>query len=243
MLLAPWIIFAVVGVSCQGYFVKPILDDYYRNRGLHEDMTPVLDKVIDNYEHQEDITPVLDKVIDNHGLQEDTTIDLDKFVENHGLQDDTLVLDNVIDKSFNVHGAKMDTVAFTATVNVDHVIQHDSIVVLNHVISNHGGGYDSNTGIFTAPTSGVYVFQIHALTTKGNAFWLNLFHNNDYVISVFARHYYEYAAAGNSAVLTLKKGDQVYMTAWTTAHLFGRHNERYATLTGFLIGQLPDGGH
>ena len=43
------------------------------------------------------------------------------------------------------------------------------------IFTNIGMGYDVNSGVFTVPTSGVYMFHIHALTQSGESMKLDLY--------------------------------------------------------------------
>ncbi|XP_052079204.1 uncharacterized protein LOC127717560 [Mytilus californianus] len=57
-------------------------------------------------------------------------------------------------------GSEPDKVAFMAKNSVAlKNIPSKSVVVYNTVITNLGNGYDSSTGIFTAPSNGVYIFS------------------------------------------------------------------------------------
>ena len=51
-------------------------------------------------------------------------------------------------------------VAFSAGVTKHLVYQHAETVIYDRVFTNIGSGYNSATGIFTCPTSGIYVFEV-----------------------------------------------------------------------------------
>ena len=48
--------------------------------------------------------------------------------------------------------------AFTATVTRSMTSKSGQTLVFPNIITNVGGGYNGNTGVFTAPRDGVYVF-------------------------------------------------------------------------------------
>ncbi|CAG5130271.1 unnamed protein product [Candidula unifasciata] len=133
-----------------------------------------------------------------------------------------------------VHRFLTGTVAFTAAFDSDRDIESGQILVFNKVLLNFGGGYSNKTGIFTAPSSGVYVFQIHGLTLKRYDFWVELVHNDQYIVSAFARQ-------GNSATLRLKKNDTVCVRTRRRSYLYGRPDEIYTTFVGYRIGLLREG--
>ena len=43
----------------------------------------------------------------------------------------------------------------------------DTKIVFNDVLSNVGNGYDSTTGIFTAPRNGTYTFTLATMAAGG----------------------------------------------------------------------------
>ena len=53
-----------------------------------------------------------------------------------------------------------EEVAFSAGLTHDQTILHAERVVYDRIFTNIGAGYDSSTGDFNCPTSGIYVFQV-----------------------------------------------------------------------------------
>ncbi|BFZ17229.1 hypothetical protein BsWGS_20268 [Bradybaena similaris] len=132
------------------------------------------------------------------------------------------------------------TVAFSAGFTGNRQFQSNELLIFNKVLINYGGGYSSITGIFTAPRAGVYLFLVHALTIKNSSFWLYLYHNNDCVITAFARENTQFDTTGNSAILPLKKNDKVYIKVDGTSLFIGEGNGVYTTLSGYRIGPLRE---
>ncbi|BFZ00973.1 hypothetical protein BsWGS_04012 [Bradybaena similaris] len=127
------------------------------------------------------------------------------------------------------------TIAFTATLTESRKVNANQVVKYNNVITNIGNAYNSYTGVFTAPVDGVYGFHMHVLTQSGAEAWLDLFHNEEYIVSTYANEPGGYDAAGNSVMLTLNVGDRIQVKAHTSALLYGQADQQYATFTGFLI--------
>uniref|UniRef100_A0A194AMF8 Putative complement C1q tumor necrosis factor-related protein 4-like protein n=1 Tax=Pinctada fucata TaxID=50426 RepID=A0A194AMF8_PINFU len=100
----------------------------------------------------------------------------------------------------------VSAVGFTAALSVNASLPNGTQVVYDHVVTNvspQGGGYDATTGTFTAPIDGAYVFHFYAVAHSSEEFWLELFHNNDFVESSYGYTSGSYADAGNTAVLHL----------------------------------------
>ncbi|KAK3083518.1 hypothetical protein FSP39_024580 [Pinctada imbricata] len=134
----------------------------------------------------------------------------------------------------------VSAVGFTAALSVNASLPNGTQVVYDHVVTNvspQGGGYDATTGTFTAPIDGAYVFHFYAVAHSSEEFWLELFHNNDFVESSYGYTSGSYADAGNTAVLHLKKGDTVYVKARPghSVQLYGDSDELYTTFSGALL--------
>ncbi|KAK7479192.1 hypothetical protein BaRGS_00029536 [Batillaria attramentaria] len=52
-----------------------------------------------------------------------------------------------------------ETVAFKARLTNDVTTNRKEVLVNNFVMLNIGGGYNNQTGVFTAPVSGLYIFM------------------------------------------------------------------------------------
>ncbi|BFZ00758.1 hypothetical protein BsWGS_03797 [Bradybaena similaris] len=131
-----------------------------------------------------------------------------------------------------------EIVAFTAGYDGNRQAQNNERLVLNKVLFNQGGGYNSNTGIFTAPVGGIYQFQIHGLTEKNSSFWIKLYHNDEYVISAFARQSGDYDSAGNSVFVGVRRYDTLNLRTVGRAGFYGESNDIYTTWSGHRIGPL-----
>nr|CAD83837.1 sialic acid binding lectin [Cepaea hortensis] len=132
------------------------------------------------------------------------------------------------------------TVAFTAVLDKNLVLENGDTLIPNKILINYGGGYNDKTGIFTAPKSGIYHLGVHAQTSLQSNLWLALYHNDNYVFSIYGRQT-EYSDGGaNAAILPLKKGDKVHVKARDKSSLLGRPDNIYTTFTGFRLGPLRE---
>ncbi|KAH3721492.1 hypothetical protein DPMN_064420 [Dreissena polymorpha] len=59
-------------------------------------------------------------------------------------------------------------------------------IVFEKVLTNEGGGYHPNHGVFTAPQSGVYVFSSSIMATPGGEIHTAIVHNENAVARIFA---------------------------------------------------------
>ena len=70
--------------------------------------------------------------------------------------------------------------------------------------------------------------------------WLELYHNGDYVNAAYGHTVSGFADAGNTAILHLHTGDQVYVKTRSgrAVDLFGTPSEVYATFSGLLLAPV-----
>ncbi|XP_060572182.1 uncharacterized protein LOC132730312 [Ruditapes philippinarum] len=80
--------------------------------------------------------------------------------------------------AFNAH--------HVADVNLDEANER---IVFDTVITNEGSGYDSSTGIFTAPVGGMYQFNVHICTHSSKFSYIGIVHADN----IFAKKF-QYAS-------------------------------------------------
>lgn len=146
---------------------------------------------------------------------------------------------NII-RTFNVciFAESSEIVAFTAKVTQWMTSQNGQTFVFPYIITNVGGGYNGNTGVFTAPRDGVYVFfckisasindydMLFDFTLNGSTKTQNL---------VYGRSANPYRTSSNSIVLQLRHADRV----WIKMSEGGKHYNYGAggdqTFSGYLL--------
>jgi IMP cyclohydrolase len=108
--------------------------------------------------------------------------------------------------AFNAH--------HVADVNLDEANER---IVFDTVITNEGSGYDSSTGIFTAPVGGMYQFTVHICTDTSKYSYIGIVHADN----IFAKKY-QYAS-GNpycssvGGVIRVNSGEQVWVQSTSSA--------------------------
>nr|CBX41690.1 putative C1q domain containing protein MgC1q41 [Mytilus galloprovincialis] len=140
-------------------------------------------------------------------------------------------------------GGDIPAVAFSAGLTRPLNLTHSETVTFDRIFTNIGSGYDSNSGRFRCPQSGIYVFQFHALSKQDKTVWLQLYHNYHYVVSVYGHTANDYSAGGNSVAIHISKGDEVYVMAVDSkngakTYMYGATDEVYCTFSGYLISPV-----
>ena len=122
------------------------------------------------------------------------------------------------------------------------------VIKYNVVLVNTDGVYNANTGVFTAPSNGTYLFGFHAVSYHGFNVLMHIIKNGQRVLSAFGssgcgccssaddvRELECAGAASNVGMMTLTEHDNVWVEL---ASLYGLHNapyHNYATFYGHLL--------
>ncbi|XP_007253235.3 caprin-2 [Astyanax mexicanus] len=106
----------------------------------------------------------------------------------------------------------------------------------SNVFTNVGKGYDSNTGTFTVPVSGVYLFMFYNHALGAKATYLTLTRNGQRVVTTgHHRNTFESSHNGANAItLQLMKGDKMCIRLWAENWVFD-DDKNYTTFTGILL--------
>ncbi|XP_036452567.1 collagen alpha-1(VIII) chain-like [Colossoma macropomum] len=113
----------------------------------------------------------------------------------------------------------------------------ESALIYRKVSANFGNGYNSETGIFTAPLKGVYYFRFYAHCHTGNKMAVSLYKNDKVQCSVFSERPWTNGNASNGIVLILEKGDQIYTKLWDESWVYD-DPASYTSFGGFLLFPL-----
>ncbi|KAI2644997.1 Complement C1q-like protein 4 [Labeo rohita] len=128
----------------------------------------------------------------------------------------------------------------TSTQNVG---PYTTDITLNYkvVFTNVGNAYNPNTGIFTAPLKGVYVFQI-SVYGEGHPSYpssVYLIKNGQRVVMVHGQQASYAVTASKGVVLILEVGDVVFVRLWAGSRL--QDNKNYHnTFSGYLLFPLGE---
>merc|ERR1719430_2678675 len=103
---------------------------------------------------------------------------------------------------------------------------------------NTGGGMDAETGIFTCPVGGLYMFVFHVATHDNKKALLSIRLNGEEVASVFDQNHkdnHKNSMAGTNILLTIKAGDEVVVYAYTGTWLADFAMNHYTHWVGLLL--------
>ncbi|XP_021340068.1 complement C1q-like protein 3 [Mizuhopecten yessoensis] len=142
-------------------------------------------------------------------------------------------------QTYNDHHDDKHVVAFAAALTRTVTGNSGDTVRYDKIFTNLGGGYDRNTGVFTAPKSGIYKFDFHAYDSNtDHAMWLELIKNTELLVSLAG--YSSHTSAGNSVIVFVGKGERVFVQVRQDQSftLFGQKNKVYGTFVGHLIGEM-----
>ncbi|XP_048730774.2 filamin A-interacting protein 1-like [Ostrea edulis] len=114
----------------------------------------------------------------------------------------------------NNHCGLSSKVSFTATITSSSSSWSGGTLVFPKVINNVGGGYNTGTGIFTAPVGGHYVFFVSVQSYGSGDIRVDIVLNGSSQVRTMAydrggNEYYETGV--NLVVLRLDKGDTVWV--------------------------------
>ncbi|XP_022600459.1 complement C1q-like protein 2 [Seriola dumerili] len=129
-------------------------------------------------------------------------------------------------------------VAFSASLLADGAqtigpFNKHTTLIFKHVLTNIGGAYDPNTGVFTAPVRGAYHFEWHIGVHASNTAAV-LVKNTNHIFAVAEHQGSGYGSSSQCANLRLEAGDVVFVRLWHGAKVFDNMN-RHTTFSGHLL--------
>ncbi|XP_048767991.2 complement C1q and tumor necrosis factor-related protein 9A-like [Ostrea edulis] len=134
-------------------------------------------------------------------------------------------------------------VGFTAGVSSSNTRWSSGKLVFNKVLHNKGAGYDSSSGVFTAPSAGVYVFYVSITSYSDNEINVDITLNGYSQVTARDKggsgrinysYSYSYQTGTNMATLSLKRRDRVWVQ-YTAGTGYSSKSVPTTTFSGFLI--------
>jgi len=104
--------------------------------------------------------------------------------------------------------------------------------------TNNGGGFDADTGIFTCPVGGTYMFQFHIATHDNKKALLSIRKNGEEIASIFDQNHkdnHKNSMAGQNIIIDVKRGDEIVVYAYTGTWLADFPMNHYTHWVGLLL--------
>merc|ERR1712227_617409 len=111
-------------------------------------------------------------------------------------------------------------------------------LTFNGTYCNVGGGLDIDTGIFTCPTGGTYLFMFHIATHDNKKALLSIRRNGEEIASIFDQNHkdnHKNSMAGQNIIMDVKRGDEIVVYAYTGTWLAGFPMNHYTHWVGLLL--------
>ncbi|VDI64755.1 Hypothetical predicted protein [Mytilus galloprovincialis] len=159
----------------------------------------------------------------------------DVIVKNFKVQSNKTLQELILQqqKDFNKMLAKRETVAFSAYRSNSQTLSSREKVIFDGVWTYVGNGYESSTGVFTAPHPGLYHFTAVLMSSdkKDLSLYLTL---NELRMTRSYLHGDGYKTGTFDVVFNLHKGDTVYIQSDRSQTIFST-SDKYVTFTGYRI--------
>ncbi|KAK3106026.1 hypothetical protein FSP39_011224 [Pinctada imbricata] len=114
--------------------------------------------------------------------------------------------------------------------------EHEAIKY-NRVIENIGNGYNSFTGKFTAPVSGIYSFSVSMMSDSSNYMQLGIMKNRQLLTTLFTNAK-TFPQSSNTINVSLQRGDTMWIQRRSGRMLHAHNLDRYNTFSGVLVSLM-----
>jgi len=111
-------------------------------------------------------------------------------------------------------------------------------LTFNGTYCNVGGGFDADTGIFTAPMGGTYLFMFHIATHDNKKALLSIRRNGEEIASIFDQNHkdnHKNSMAGQNIIINVNRGDEIVVYAYTGTWLADFPMNHYTHWVGLLL--------
>lgn len=129
-------------------------------------------------------------------------------------------------------------VAFSATHPLGFTSRSGQTIVFPHILSNVGGGYNNQDGVFTAPVDGVYVFFCKITQSRNdNDFYYQFILNGSVktITLIYGRSDDPYRTSSSLIALQLSRGDRVWIKMQVGGSHSGQTDGGDQSFSGFLL--------
>lgn len=116
-------------------------------------------------------------------------------------------------------------------------------LTFNGTYCNMGGGLDADTGVFTAPVGGTYMFMFHIATHDNKKALLSIRRNGEEIASIFDQNHkdnHKNSMAGQNIIINVNRGDEIVVYAYTGTWLADFPMNHYTHWVGMLLKPNAD---
>ncbi|XP_060598352.1 complement C1q and tumor necrosis factor-related protein 9A-like isoform X2 [Ruditapes philippinarum] len=129
-------------------------------------------------------------------------------------------------------------IAFHAHHVVDLLLNTaDEIIIFTKSVINEGTGYDTSTGIFTAPVGGLYQFSVHTCTLYKKYAFIGLVLEDNVIASDSSYDEDYYTCSSFGAIVRVRSGEKVWVksTSSSSSRQLVQDEHRMNRFSGILI--------
>ncbi|CAG2230800.1 C1QL [Mytilus edulis] len=129
-------------------------------------------------------------------------------------------------------GREKERPAFTASLTHIRSLGGHEVVIFDKIWLNTGGAYDNDTGVFTAPKTGLYSISTTVMSYHAMYLHCDLWKNNEKLVRAFGT---KYSTGTLNVVVALKKSDTVYVKHIGHGGSEKIYGDQRSTFSGYLI--------
>ena len=113
----------------------------------------------------------------------------------------------------------------------------DEIIIFKNTFINEGAGYDTSTGIFTAPIGGLYQFVVHLCTGYKMYTFIGLMLDGKVIAADANNGDVHYTCSTLGAIVRVKSGEQVWVKSLASSSSRQLYEDDYRmnTFSGMLV--------
>ena len=111
-------------------------------------------------------------------------------------------------------------------------------ILFDREITNTEGAYQNQTGVFTAPTKGLYAFFLTAMSLPGKHQYLAFVKDGTIISYLYPDAYGSTTSvetAGNQWVVELDQGSKVWIRTYNAGEI---HGNCFTVFSGFLLSEM-----
>ena len=140
----------------------------------------------------------------------------------------------------NIKPVRMPVVAFTGTLTRNVNLGPKQPVVYDKILMNVGGGYNSKSGHFKAPVSGIYSVSASVLAHNKNHALLEIVKEGKEIVTLWAHNKDRSELATQSIYMPLRRGEAVWVRR-TKSRYYGANLIAGLPYNSFSVALLSAG--